>query len=96
MAAFHFPRWTNHLFYLVPAGAFGGAVYAVVLVWFGFSPKTLAVGYAPEQPVPFSHALHAGQLGLDCRYCHNTVESTPHAAVLPKVPSVAVGCQPFS
>lgn len=83
MAAFHFPRWTNHLFYLIPAGALGGAVYAVVLVWFGFSPKTLAVGYAPEQPVPFSHALHAGQLGLDCRYCHNTVESSAHAAVPP-------------
>lgn len=83
MAAFHFPRWTNHLFYLVPAGALGGAVYVVVLVWFGFSPKTLAVGYAPEQPVAYSHALHAGQLGIDCRYCHNTVEDTAHAAIPP-------------
>jgi hypothetical protein len=83
MAVFHFPRWTNHLFYLIPAGAIGGVVYATVLVWFGFSPKALAVGYAPEQPVPFSHALHAGQLGLDCRYCHNTVESMAHAAVPP-------------
>jgi hypothetical protein len=83
MAAFHFPRWTNHLFYLIPAGALGGVVYVTVLIWFGFSPKTLAVGYAPEQPVPFSHALHAGQLGLDCRYCHNTVESMAHAAVPP-------------
>jgi hypothetical protein len=83
MAAFHFPRWTNHLFYLIPAGALGGAVYAVVLVWFGLSPNTLAVGYAPPQEVPFSHALHAGELGLDCRYCHNTVESMAHAAVPP-------------
>jgi len=83
MAAFHFPRWTNQLFYLIPAGALGGVAYAVVLVWFGFSPKTLAVGYAPEQPVPFSHALHAGELGFDCRYCHNTVESMAHAAVPP-------------
>jgi hypothetical protein len=83
MAAFHFPRWTNHFFYLIPAGAVGGVVYATVLVWFGFSPKALAVGYAPEQPVPFSHALHAGQLGLDCRYGHNTVESMAHAAVPP-------------
>lgn len=83
MAAFHFPRWTNHFFYLIPAGVLGGAVYAVVLVWFGFSPKSLAVGYAPPQPVPFSHALHAGQLGLDCRYCHNTVETMAHAAIPP-------------
>jgi len=28
---------------------------------------------AREQPVPFSHAHHAGGLGLDCRYCHTTV-----------------------
>jgi hypothetical protein len=33
--------------------------------------------------VPFSHALHAGKLGLDCRYCHNTVEKAAHAAVPP-------------
>lgn len=83
MAAFHFPRWTNHLIYLIPAGALGGVVYAAVLVWFAFSPKTLAVGYAPMQPVPFSHARHAGELDLDCRYCHNTVESSAHAAVPP-------------
>jgi hypothetical protein len=28
------------------------------------------------QPVPFSHKVHAGQLGLDCRYCHNGVEKS--------------------
>ena len=38
---------------------------------------------AREQPVPFSHAHHVGGLGLDCRYCHNTVERSPHAAVPP-------------
>ncbi|MCQ8239488.1 cytochrome c3 family protein [Rhizosaccharibacter radicis] len=35
------------------------------------------VGVAPEQPVPFSHKHHAGELGIDCRYCHISVE---HAA----------------
>ena len=38
------------------------------------TPKYTRVGYAPVQPVPFSHALHAGQLGIDCRYCHSYVE----------------------
>lgn len=33
-----------------------------------------AVGQAAEQPIPFSHAVHAGGLGLDCRFCHATVE----------------------
>ncbi|HSK40422.1 MAG TPA: cytochrome c3 family protein [Arenibaculum sp.] len=32
------------------------------------------VGNAPPQPVPFSHLLHAGDLGVDCRFCHTTVE----------------------
>ena len=33
--------------------------------------------------MPFSHKLHAGGLGLDCRYCHNTAERGPHAAIPP-------------
>lgn len=83
MSTFHFPRWTNHFRLLIPAGAFGGVLYAVTFVWLGFSPKTIAVGYQPEQPIPFSHALHAGELGFDCRYCHNTVDVASHAAVPP-------------
>jgi hypothetical protein len=38
------------------------------------TPKYTRVGYAPVQPVPFSHALHNGQLGIDCRYCHIGVD----------------------
>jgi len=38
--------------------------------------KYTRVGYQPVQPVPFSHAVHAGQLGMDCRYCHNTVDQS--------------------
>ena len=41
-----------------------------------FTPKYTRVGYQPIQPVAFSHAIHAGQLGLDCRYCHNGVEKS--------------------
>jgi hypothetical protein len=36
-----------------------------------------------EQPVPFSHAHHAGGLGLDCRYCHTTVETSSFANIPP-------------
>jgi hypothetical protein len=45
-------------------------------VWYYFSPKYYRVGYQPIQPVPFSHAIHAGQLGMDCRYCHTGVEKS--------------------
>ena len=50
-------------------------------LWYGANPVTLNVGYAPVQPVPYSHALHVGKLGMDCRYCHNTVEKTGMAAL---------------
>ena len=43
---------------------------------------TLA-GVAREQPVPFSHRHHAGELGIDCRYCHTVVERSNKAAVPP-------------
>jgi len=78
---FAFPRWANYLLPLAFLGAIGGALYAPLIVTFGFSPKTTAVGYAPIQPVEYSHALHAGKLGIDCRYCHNTVEKAAYAAV---------------
>ncbi len=41
------------------------------------------VGYAPQQPVPFSHRLHAGTMGIDCHYCHTGVETSRHAGIPP-------------
>lgn len=78
-----FPPWTNSLRQLVAVFLVLTPVYLVILVGTGASPKTTDVGYAPEQPVPYSHALHVGQLGLDCRYCHNTVEVAANAAIPP-------------
>ena len=40
-------------------------------------------GVARDQPVPFSHRHHVGELGIDCRYCHTTVEQTNNAGVPP-------------
>jgi hypothetical protein len=39
--------------------------------------------HPPTQPVPFSHAHHAGDLGIDCRYCHTSVADGPHAGLPP-------------
>lgn len=80
---FVFPPWTNGLRKISVGVAGLGLVYVVFLIAGGFSPSTLAEGYAPEQPIPYSHRLHVGELGLDCRYCHNTVEGNAHAAVPP-------------
>lgn len=49
-------------------------------------PRTSNQGYAPDQPIPYSHKLHAGDLKIDCQYCHTTVERSKHASV----PSVNV------
>ncbi|MCB0414041.1 MAG: cytochrome c3 family protein [Bdellovibrionales bacterium] len=38
-------------------------------------------GYMPEQPIPFSHELHAGTNKMDCKYCHTTSEVSRHASV---------------
>ena len=59
------------------------ALVAPALVWYYFSPEYTDVGYRPEQPVAFSHRLHAGDLSLDCRYCHTTVERSSVASVPP-------------
>lgn len=38
-------------------------------------------GYEPAQPIAFSHAIHAGENRIDCRYCHTGVERSRHAGV---------------
>jgi hypothetical protein len=78
-----FPRWVDSLRPVIAALVVLGPVYAATLFYYGGSPDTVNVGYAPVQPVPYSHAMHAGELGIDCRYCHNTVEETAHAAIPP-------------
>jgi len=80
---FVFPTWINDLRPGLAVGLVGGPAYALALAYFAFWPTTREVGYQPVQPVPYSHALHAGEMGIDCRYCHTTVEVTGHAAVPP-------------
>lgn len=78
-----FPRSFNRLpLYLALAGILVPSA-AVAFVWYYFSPKFTDVGYRPEQPVPYSHKLHVGELRLDCRYCHASVEYSAVANVPP-------------
>lgn len=76
-----FPRSLNLLPLVAAIGlAVGGGVVTFVVAYY-FSPWNTQVGYAPVQPVPFSHRLHAGQLGMDCRYCHAQVERSFEAMI---------------
>ena len=79
---FRFPSWHNivpPIFFLVVGPV--ATILAIGGVWYYFSPKFTDVGYMPEQPVHYSHKLHAGTLGMDCRYCHRTVEESYSASV---------------
>lgn len=56
----------------------GGALYAIALSpWYTYQHMKL------QQPVPFSHRHHAGELGIDCRYCHTSVEKSSFAGLPP-------------
>jgi hypothetical protein len=76
-----FPEWTNKLplKILIGAGLAGTAISAGC--WYYFTPKHYRAGYQPIQPASFSHAVHAGKLGVDCRYCHRGVETSWHAGL---------------
>jgi hypothetical protein len=76
-----FPKWFNRLPLIVLFVKGGGAVFGIGFIWYYFSPIYTDVGYAPKQPVPYSHKFHAGDLGIDCRYCHTGVETGPHANI---------------
>jgi len=59
---------------LVPAAALGLGV-------FYRSDYVTGARAAAEQPAPFSHAHHVGQLGIDCRFCHATAETAAFAGM---------------
>jgi hypothetical protein len=67
-------------FYFVAIVLIAGAGVTGFFWYFG-SPEYTDVGYRPTQPVEYSHKLHAGDLGIDCRYCHTGVEVAANANV---------------
>ena len=71
-----FPKSANALplQIIIFLGVLGGVAAAGITYY--ATPAYLRVGYQPVQPVPFEHSLHAGQLGIDCRYCHAAVEKS--------------------
>lgn len=78
-----FPKWINTAAKVLPIVLVVVGAFVVFVFWYWCSPLHLDVGYRPEQPVPFSHKLHAGDLNIDCMFCHNMAEKSPHAGVPP-------------
>ncbi len=76
-----FPRGANFVpLKIILVLAFLGMA-APAAIWYYWRPEYTKIGYQPAQPIPFSHKVHAGQLGLDCRYCHSFVETAAHSNI---------------
>jgi len=58
-----------------------GAVSGIAAFAYLSYPTVIDTGYQPEQPVAYSHKLHAGELGMNCLYCHSTVNRGAFAAI---------------
>jgi hypothetical protein len=79
-----FPKKAN---FIAGASILGGLLALASLLWAGLiytrSSYGTGMGLAVVQPVPFSHQHHAGMLGIDCRYCHTSVEHSAFAGIPP-------------
>ncbi len=79
-----FPRNANSLVYWSAlAGAVGALLITAVASGLYWSPVVTQVDIARQQPIPFSHHRHVTGNGIDCRYCHTTVETQAFAGIPP-------------
>lgn len=86
-----FPKWMNAIPTLGAVFGLCSASTVVGSVWYWATPEFWEVGYMPRQPgAGFNHQIHAGKLGIDCRYCHTRVEVSDEANI-PNV-EVCIGC----
>ncbi len=83
MAAIFGPR-ANLVSNGVLLGLGGLATFLLASIWgVPLSNYNTQVGLIPPQPVPFSHRHHVSGLGIDCRYCHTSVETAANAGIPP-------------
>ena len=76
-----FPKSSDIILKVIGAVVTLGVVGATAAYTYYTWPTVIDTGYQPVQPIPYSHKLHAGQMGIDCYYCHSTVYRANFAAV---------------
>ncbi len=81
MAQIFSPRANTILITIVITIVVGLILFFVSAPVIQSSEYITGVNLVPDQPVPFSHQHHAGDLGIDCRYCHQNVESSSFAGM---------------
>lgn len=76
-----FPKWSNALPLKIVVFVFVFVTTLLAGITYYVTPKYVRVGYEPTQPVPYDHSFHVGELGLDCRYCHDKVDQSDVANI---------------
>jgi hypothetical protein len=79
-----FPRSANTI---AKASLIGSLLLVAFTLWvcliYARSSYGTGAGLVRVQPIPFSHEHHVGVLGIDCRYCHTSVENSSYAGLPP-------------
>jgi mono/diheme cytochrome c family protein len=73
--------WASQNKKIVALAGLFATIWVLNLGWDGLMGIGVYEGYAPEQPIKFSHELHAGQNKIACVYCHSGVEKSKHANI---------------
>jgi cytochrome c551/c552 len=76
-----FRYWSSNNKKLVAIMSLVVIIWILKITWDALMGIGVYQGYAPEQPIKFSHKLHAGENKIDCQYCHVGVEKSRHAAI---------------
>jgi hypothetical protein len=77
-----FPRWTNTVSRLTASLLLATPAVAIATLMIYVRTPLVTNQFRPlQQPVQFDHRHHVGDDGIDCRYCHTTVETAPSAGI---------------
>ncbi len=83
-----YSKQTHNIFKVLKHPAFIGSIATIGLLlgaWWFLHNVLFAIGvqtgYHPTQPINYSHKIHAGDMGIDCNYCHTGVRKAKHANI---------------
>jgi len=73
-------NFLNYSRFILPVGVAAVLTTVLAVGWYT-QPDRYARGYQPEQPIPYSHKLHAGTLRIPCQYCHTGTLESRYASI---------------
>ncbi len=76
-----FRTWAYNNKKFVGLGVFVIVISLIVGLFLSLYSINVMTGYQPSQPIEFPHSKHAGLNGIDCKYCHNSVDKSKSAGI---------------